>query len=74
MAVLSKLQGDLENLVDQHGMEELLRSLCVVALAKEDHVRENWQDNSTAQVWNRIARHCERISNLIRPYDPSRRD
>jgi hypothetical protein len=51
----SELQNALEALVDQHSMTDVLDALAMVAFAKAEHLKSNWQDAQTAKVWEGIA-------------------
>lgn len=45
----------LELIIDRIGLANTLAALATVCYAKADHIRENWQDNMTAKVWQREA-------------------
>jgi hypothetical protein len=53
---LSGLELDqLEALVDRYTLAVVINSLAMVCDAKEQHLRENWQDVESARDWSRIA-------------------
>lgn len=52
----SRPMHDLEAMVDAVGLRNVLYALSHICSAKADHVETNWQDASTARVWNNHAR------------------
>ena len=51
----AQAQDALEALVDRWGLSGVLALLADVCNAKAEHVRENWQDESTAKSWEQDA-------------------
>jgi hypothetical protein len=45
----------LEQLVDQHGLLRVVTCLELVCAEKAQHLRSNWQDDRSAQMWDRAA-------------------
>lgn len=45
-------QEQLETLVDQWGMEAVLRMLSDVCSDKASHLCENWQDTASGKAWS----------------------
>ena len=56
----------LENFIDKTSLATVLTMLNEVCLSKADHIREVWQDESLAQVWENSANFIE---NTPVPYD-----
>jgi hypothetical protein len=52
----------LEALVDVHGLDGVLVLLAEVCDLKAEHLRANWQDETSASVWDNYA---HRIARLI---------
>lgn len=55
-------QNDLEQIVDQLGMQETLRMLAQIAYEKAEHVQTTWRDDGLARLWIRNARKLERYA------------
>ena len=49
----------LEELVDQHSLATVLEALATICYGKAAHLRENWQDASSALEWDRAARYLD---------------
>jgi hypothetical protein len=49
------MQLELEILVDSYGVKAVLEALAQVCREKADHIRTNWQDQATAEVWEQNA-------------------
>jgi len=45
----------LETLVDDVGLTGIVNALSEICLAKAEHLRANWQDESSAEIWERDA-------------------
>lgn len=45
----------LESLIDGASLSTVLEDLIAVCRAKAEHLRANWQDESSARVWERDA-------------------
>ena len=45
----------LEALVDRYGLASTVETLSLIACAKADHIRENWQDEPLATAWDTAA-------------------
>ncbi len=48
----TRLQEQVEALIDAHGLYELLDATGMVCFAKGSHLRENWQDSHMAKAWD----------------------
>jgi hypothetical protein len=49
----TKLQNEIEAILDRHPIDELVSALAEVCANKADHV--NWQDKHLAKLWQRNA-------------------
>jgi len=49
----------LEQLIDKHGLRNVLLDLAFICDGKADHVRSNWQDEVTAKTWERASKVCD---------------
>jgi hypothetical protein len=50
----------LEKLIDAASLSCVMEDLIAICHAKADHLRSNWQDESTARVWERDAATLEK--------------
>jgi hypothetical protein len=59
----------LENIIDACGVAAVAEALARIADEKATHIRENWQDETTARQWDRVAARMEaqvkRFENLV---------
>ncbi|MEY9506920.1 hypothetical protein ABIE87_006478 [Bradyrhizobium diazoefficiens] len=60
------LDETLESLVDKYGLSQVLFGLVTVCHEKEDHIRTNWQDATTAKAWHSDAVALENLAAKIR--------
>jgi hypothetical protein len=51
----TRLQNEIEALLDRHPIDELVAALAEVCDHKADHVMSNWQDKHLAKLWQRNA-------------------
>lgn len=51
----------LECLVDKYGLSAVVDNLSIVCGNKAQHLRENWQDNSSAKLWDSDAIKLDRL-------------
>lgn len=56
------ISSDIENYIDTYGMASVLDVLYGIASCKAEHLRENWQDESAARDWDRVAKAIDRCS------------
>jgi beta-xylosidase len=52
----------LENLIDQHGLADVLKAIAVICHEKAEHIQANWQDESLAEWWDKAAEAIYTIS------------
>ena len=45
----------VEAILDKCTLADVLNLIAEIASAKADHIRENWQDGATAEMWDRNA-------------------
>jgi hypothetical protein len=55
------LQAKLEELVDLHGMYQVLNALAKVADAKAEHIATNWQDIPHSKQWAHTAQAIDHV-------------
>jgi hypothetical protein len=60
------LQNELEALIDRYGMSQVLLGIAAVCYEKEDHLRTNWQDTTTARAWHSDGVAVENLAAKIR--------
>ncbi len=64
----NNLIDTLESMIDKHGTDGLCNLIAEVCSAKADHIRENWQDESTAATWDKeAARFLGLSANVVQP-------
>jgi hypothetical protein len=56
----------LERLVDRIGVHNVLDHLAIICGEKAEHLRDNWQDKTTAALWVRAAVRIENIVDRVR--------
>lgn len=49
-------RDQIEGMVDRHGLSDVLEGIMEICSEKADHLRSNWQDESTARVWDAMAK------------------
>lgn len=54
--------GDLEALIDRHGLADVLATIVDICLEKAEHIRTNWEDQRLAQRWEKVAKKLEKIT------------
>jgi hypothetical protein len=57
---VSQCESDLEEMVDKFSTSTIISILSSIASEKASHVRSNWQDESLAKVWDRMAKTLDR--------------
>lgn len=56
------MNDTLEQLIDRASLQEVLSALADVCHEKAEHLRCNWQDESTARTWQRDGAALDRLS------------
>lgn len=46
----------LEQMIDRHGLANVLEQIADICGAKAEHLRTNWQDTNAARYWDKAAR------------------
>lgn len=52
----------VEEIVDALGLSVVLATMGTVCAEKAEHLRANWQDNRTANVWARAGRSIDKLA------------
>lgn len=55
----------LESLIDAYSLGDILEALTGIAYEKAAHILANWQDNVTAQPWQKAAILIDKITGKI---------
>jgi hypothetical protein len=63
------LSEQLETLLDKHGLLAIATALEGLCSDKAEHLRVNWQDRSSAKVWDRAAKHLDTLTNHVAKLD-----
>ena len=53
---------ELELMVDRYSVAEVLQALAQVCREKADHIRSNWQDQTTARSWDAAAVRLDKVT------------
>ncbi len=61
-------KDQLEALLDRSAPDALVEALAEIAAQKATHVRENWQDEPTAKLWEKIAGSLDREADRLLKY------
>lgn len=62
---LANASDVLEALVDRHGLTHILTGLSLICGEKAEHIRENWQDRTTAKAWDADSRTLDKAARLV---------
>lgn len=49
----NEAKEQLEAIIDRHGLKATIDLLAVICGDKAEHIRSNWQDETTAKTWER---------------------
>jgi hypothetical protein len=52
----------LEQAIDTIGLPQVLEHLANICYGKAEHLRENWQDEKSAKLWDKNANQLEKLS------------
>jgi hypothetical protein len=55
---------ELERLIDTCSLAEVLVALDVICGDKADHLRTNWQDNTSARAWDKMRKTLQAAAEL----------
>ncbi len=53
---------ELETLIDNCGLDNLIEAISDICTGKAEHLRSNWQDDSTAKTWEQAARYMLKVA------------
>lgn len=56
---------DLEAMIDRHGLYTIVSMLSDICSDKAQHIRTNWQDDSTATQWEKAMAIVDRAAGRI---------
>lgn len=70
---LTKIEDQLEALIDSHGLYNIAQSIAVVCHGKSDHLQTNWQDLNGAKRWTRAAVAFERLEAKLHQFQEGTR-
>jgi NAD-dependent oxidoreductase involved in siderophore biosynthesis len=51
---VEELAGQLEPVVDRHGIAAVLEALAFLCEAKSEHITSAWQDRALARSWKKV--------------------
>lgn len=67
--MVTQLQGldmeALEGMVDRHGVAGVLHMLAEVCSEKATHLESNWQDRTTAKLWDTVGNRATKLANTV---------
>ena len=52
----------LEEMMDRHGIQNVIEDLAEICYAKAQHVEEAWQDPGLASVWNSAGNYLWKVA------------
>ena len=52
----------VEQMIDDYGMDLMLKMMSSVCRAKGEHIRDNWQDHELADEWDKAAEKLEQLT------------
>ena len=52
----------VEKLMDEMTLPQMIELMSNICYEKGSHIRENWQDNNLAKLWDNNAKQLERIA------------
>lgn len=59
----------LESYVDRHTLLHVLTALECLCSEKAEHLRHNWQDKRSAQVWDKAGKAIYKAMQTVESYD-----
>lgn len=58
----------IEDMIDKHGMLEIIETIANIAHLKAEHITTNWQDNELAQRWKNVGASLMQSAGVCRKY------
>lgn len=65
MKYTQEMRDKLETIMDASSVQSMLDMMATICELKADHIRENWQDQQTARVWDQAARALRAASKKV---------
>lgn len=62
---LNESLATLEALIDKYTLPQIVAQLADICREKSQHLRENWQDEKSAKVWDKNATKLEKCYPLL---------
>lgn len=62
---LNETSARLEGFIDRFTLPQVVELLATICREKSQHLRENWQDDKTAKIWDKNASKLEKLSGLL---------
>ena len=59
------MEESLERMIDQNGLQAVLVALANVCGDKAEHLASNWQDTTSAKVWEKRGKRLEDVATTI---------
>ena len=72
MITANEYQDTAEGYIDSAGLQNALGELAEICRCKAEHLRADWQDDTTARAWDQAARQLDRTvtTNAVRNVTP----
>jgi len=58
-------QDSLESMIDRSNVSEVIESMAEVCYEKGSRLRENWQDDISGALWDKLGDRLNRVANKI---------
>ena len=59
------LKRQLETLIDKDSLQYVLSTIAEICHEKAEHLRENWQDNNTAKIWDKAGNNVAAVLSKV---------
>lgn len=59
MDLFKSNRDELEALIDSCGLASVVDALATICFEKSEHLQANWQDKSSAKVWERAGKRLQ---------------
>jgi hypothetical protein len=66
MTTPKEIEHALEAFIDAQGLTYVVTTLSVICAEKALHIRTNWQDTTTAKVWDADSRTLDKAARAIK--------